>query len=113
METKNYQHTTVLLHEAVDELLQASVDQDPVFVDGTFGRGGHSRLILSQLPAHGRLIAFDKDVEAIAEAILTLKHDADLRGAMGRAARVRALGFTWGHYRDRLGPLLDRLLGIA
>ena len=68
METKNYQHTTVLLHEAVDELLQASVNQDPVFVDGTFGRGGHSRLILSQLPANGRLIAFDKDVEAIAEA---------------------------------------------
>ena len=68
VETKNYQHTTVLLHEAVDELLQASVNQDPVFVDGTFGRGGHSRLILSQLPANGRLIAFDKDVEAIAEA---------------------------------------------
>ena len=68
MENKNYQHTTVLLTEAVDALLQASVDQDPIFVDGTFGRGGHSRLVLSQLPPNGRLIAFDKDVEAIAEA---------------------------------------------
>ncbi|MFE1570732.1 16S rRNA (cytosine(1402)-N(4))-methyltransferase RsmH [Comamonas odontotermitis] len=68
MENKNYQHTTVLLNEAVDALLQASVDQDPIFVDGTFGRGGHSRLVLSQLPPNGRLIAFDKDVEAIAEA---------------------------------------------
>jgi glycosyltransferase involved in cell wall biosynthesis len=54
-----------------------------------------------------------RSVDAIAEAILTLKTDADLRGALGRAARVRALGFTWGHYRDRLGPLLDGLLGIG
>jgi glycosyltransferase involved in cell wall biosynthesis len=54
-----------------------------------------------------------RSVDAIAEAILTLKNDADLRGALGRAARVRALGFTWGHYRDRLGPLLDGLLGIG
>ena len=68
METKNYQHTTVLLQEAVDALLQATVGPEPVFVDGTFGRGGHSRRILSQLPPAGRLIAFDKDVEAIAEA---------------------------------------------
>ncbi|WP_409935204.1 16S rRNA (cytosine(1402)-N(4))-methyltransferase RsmH [Comamonas squillarum] len=68
METKNYLHTTVLLNEAVDALLEARVEMDPVFVDGTFGRGGHSRLVLSKLPAQGRLIAFDKDVEAIAEA---------------------------------------------
>jgi len=68
VENKNYQHTTVLLNEAVDALLQASVEQDLIFVDGTFGRGGHSRLVLSQLPPNGRLIAFDKDVEAIAEA---------------------------------------------
>ncbi len=54
-----------------------------------------------------------RSVEAIAEAILTLKNDADLRATLGRAARVRALGFTWGHYRDRLGPMLDGLLGIG
>ena len=68
MDIKNYQHTTVLLHEAVDELLQATVEGPAVFVDGTFGRGGHSRLILSRMPADSRLVAFDKDVEAIAEA---------------------------------------------
>ena len=68
VETKNYLHTTVLLNEAVDALLEARVAMDPVFVDGTFGRGGHSRLVLSKLPAEGRLIAFDKDVEAIADA---------------------------------------------
>jgi 16S rRNA (cytosine1402-N4)-methyltransferase len=66
-----WQHTTVLLHEAVDALL--AQDSDPprragTFVDATFGRGGHSRLILSRLGPEGRLIAFDKDPEAIAEA---------------------------------------------
>jgi 16S rRNA (cytosine1402-N4)-methyltransferase len=61
-------HTTVLLNEAVDELLQATVGGDGTYVDATFGRGGHSRLILSRLSARGRLLAFDKDLEAIAEA---------------------------------------------
>ena len=61
-------HTTVLLNEAVDELIQASAGVDGAYVDATFGRGGHSRLILSRLSARGRLLAFDKDLEAIAEA---------------------------------------------
>ena len=61
-------HITVLLNEAVDELLQASAGTDGAYVDATFGRGGHSRLILSRLSAQGRLLAFDKDLEAIAEA---------------------------------------------
>jgi 16S rRNA (cytosine1402-N4)-methyltransferase len=61
-------HTTVLLNEAVDELLQASAGVDGAYVDATFGRGGHSRLILSRLSVQGRLQAFDKDLEAIAEA---------------------------------------------
>jgi 16S rRNA (cytosine1402-N4)-methyltransferase len=61
-------HTTVLLNEAVDELLKASAGADGAYVDATFGRGGHSRLILSRLSAQGRLQAFDKDLEAIAEA---------------------------------------------
>ncbi len=65
-------HTTVLLGEAVDALLAAAPDtlapSAPVYVDATFGRGGHSRLILSRLPADARLIAFDKDLDALAEA---------------------------------------------
>jgi len=61
-------HTTVLLNEAVDELLQASAGARGFYVDATFGRGGHSRLILSRLSQQGRLQAFDKDPQAIAEA---------------------------------------------
>ena len=60
-----WQHTTVLLNEAVTALL---TKPDGTYVDATFGRGGHSRLVLSKLAPAGRLIAFDKDPEAIAEA---------------------------------------------
>ena len=73
-------HITVLLHEAVAGL---QVQANGVYVDGTFGRGGHSRLILSQLGEHGRLIVFDKDPQAIAvanqlsaaDARITVVHD--------------------------------------
>jgi 16S rRNA (cytosine1402-N4)-methyltransferase len=68
MSTSALTHITVLLNEAVDELLQASAGADGRYVDATFGRGGHSRLILSRLSEQGRLQAFDKDLEAIAEA---------------------------------------------
>ena len=56
-------HTTVLLHEAVEAL---QVKSQGIYVDGTFGRGGHSRLILQKLGPQGRLIALDKDPAAIA-----------------------------------------------
>ena len=60
-----WQHTTVLLSEAVEALVN---NPDATYVDATFGRGGHSRLILSRLSPQGRLVAFDKDLDAIAEA---------------------------------------------
>ena len=74
MET-SWHHTTVLLNEAVEALL-SNPDAAPVearssestYVDATFGRGGHTRLILSRLGPNGRLVAFDKDPEAVAEA---------------------------------------------
>ncbi|CAB4049525.1 Ribosomal RNA small subunit methyltransferase H [Paraburkholderia phenoliruptrix] len=59
------QHRTVLLEEAVEALVTRA---DGVYVDGTFGRGGHSRLVLEKLGEAGRLIAFDKDPLAIATA---------------------------------------------
>ena len=59
------EHITVLLHEAVDGL---ALKEDGIYIDATFGRGGHSRLILSKLSANGRLIAIDRDPRAIAEA---------------------------------------------
>lgn len=58
-------HTTVMLQEAVVALVH---DVHGCYVDGTFGRGGHSRAILAKLASDGSLIAFDKDPEAIAHA---------------------------------------------
>ena len=72
-------HVSVLLSEAVDAL---AIRADGIYVDGTFGRGGHSRAVLARLGPQGRLIAFDRDPAAIAagEAVgdprLTLVHSA-------------------------------------
>jgi len=60
-------HVPVLLYPAVDALAIES-RPDGTFVDATFGRGGHSRLILQRLGPRGRLIAIDRDPEAVAAA---------------------------------------------
>ena len=58
-------HHTVLLNEAVDAL---AIQPEGAYIDATFGRGGHSRLVLSRLGAQGQLTVFDKDPLAVAEA---------------------------------------------
>ena len=90
-------HTTVLLKEAVDALLDASAELVPAtaprtFVDATFGRGGHARLILSRLRPQDRLIAFDQDPAAvasaaqIADARFSIRHQGfDALAELGRA----------------------------
>jgi 16S rRNA (cytosine1402-N4)-methyltransferase len=55
-------HVTVLLHEAVAAL---NIEKDGIYIDGTFGRGGHSRKILQELGPQGRLIALDRDLAAV------------------------------------------------
>ncbi|MGH8809219.1 MAG: 16S rRNA (cytosine(1402)-N(4))-methyltransferase RsmH [Noviherbaspirillum sp.] len=89
------QHRTVLLEEAVDALAIDGERADGVYVDGTFGRGGHSRRILERLGARGRLIAFDKDPQAIAtantigDARFEIVHDSF--ATMGDALTVRGV----------------------
>ena len=85
-------HATVLLNEAVDALLgtpgsqrsaadTAAAPSSGTYIDATFGRGGHARLILSRLSPQGQLIAFDKDAEAVAAAAqiadprFTIRHE--------------------------------------
>jgi 16S rRNA (cytosine1402-N4)-methyltransferase len=82
-----YEHVTVLLNEAVDAL---QIKPDGIYVDATFGRGGHSRKILAALGETGRLIAFDRDPRAIeagraiADARLQLVHEpfSEFSGAL-------------------------------
>jgi 16S rRNA (cytosine1402-N4)-methyltransferase len=94
------QHRTVLLEEAVDGLQIDGERANGVYVDGTFGRGGHSRRILERLGPQGRLIAFDKDPQAIAtantigDARFEIVHDsfATLRDALDARGVARVDG---------------------
>jgi 16S rRNA (cytosine1402-N4)-methyltransferase len=65
MMNQSKEHITVLLNEAVDGL---NIKPDGIYIDGTFGRGGHSRLILEKLGEQGRLIAIDRDPQAAKSA---------------------------------------------
>jgi 16S rRNA (cytosine1402-N4)-methyltransferase len=58
-------HTPVLLAEAIAAI---AIRPDGVYVDGTFGRGGHARALLQRLSAHARVVAFDRDPQAVAAA---------------------------------------------
>lgn len=102
------QHRTVLLEEAVDALAIDGARANGVYVDGTFGRGGHSRRILERLGPQGRLIAFDKDPQAIAtaKAIADTRFDIvhDSFATMGEA-------LAWRGVTQVDGILLD--LGIS
>jgi len=90
-----FQHRTVLLDEAVDALDLTGARASGIYIDGTFGRGGHSRLLLSRLGANGRLVAFDKDPMAIATAEqitdprFNIVHDSF--ATMGEALRARGI----------------------
>ncbi|SON48210.1 16S rRNA (cytosine(1402)-N(4))-methyltransferase RsmH [Vibrio tapetis] len=63
--TESFKHISVLLNESIDGL---AIKPDGTYIDGTFGRGGHSRTILSKLGENGRLFSIDRDPTAIAEA---------------------------------------------
>ena len=96
-----FKHSTVLLDEAVDALVTSP---DGIYVDGTFGRGGHSRLILQQLAPQGRLVAsmlqamgFDPEAVYIAAALPRYEVVPDWA----------ALG------RDGLGEVLRHHLALA
>ena len=79
-------HDTVMRDEAVDALV---TDASGTYVDGTFGRGGHSRAILARLSDEGRLIGFDRDAEAAASA-------ESLAGEDDRFSFIKAAFSGWG-----------------
>ena len=88
-------HQSVLLEETVQAL---AVHPDGIYVDGTFGRGGHARAILARLGVAGRLIASDRDPEAVAAA----------RELAARDPRVTALAARFGDL-----PTVLRAAGFA
>ncbi|MCE7528477.1 16S rRNA (cytosine(1402)-N(4))-methyltransferase RsmH [Polynucleobacter sp. IMCC 29146] len=64
----NYSHRPVLLAEAVTALTGGKLSSNAVLIDGTFGRGGHSQALLNILSPQAQLLAFDKDLSALAAA---------------------------------------------
>jgi len=101
-------HSTVLLDEAVEALL---TDPEGVYVDATFGRGGHSARILARLAAAGRLLAIDKDPEAIRFARERFAAEPRLQIEHGSFAQLRRLVEQRGWLGQVSGVLLD--LGVS
>ncbi len=102
------QHVTVLLQEAVDALV---TNPAGFYVDGTFGRGGHSALVLEHLSPEGHLMGIDKDVSAIAVANERFADDARFEIAHGSFAELAELIEARGMTSKVDGVLLD--LGVS
>ena len=99
-------HETVLLPEAVAALVH---DQQGYYIDGTFGRGGHSRAILKELTKGGRLLAIDKDPEAllVADSI----EDERFASCSGSFSGLQEFALNAGVAGAVAGVLLD--LGVS
>jgi len=102
------QHVTVLLNEAVDALV---TNPDGFYVDGTFGRGGHSALVLEHLSSAGRLLGIDKDLAAIEAANARFSQDSRFEIAHGSFANLAELVNERGLTGEVSGVLLD--LGVS
>ncbi|MDN3555628.1 16S rRNA (cytosine(1402)-N(4))-methyltransferase RsmH [Halomonas maura] len=101
---RGFRHASVLLDGAVDALVH---DPAGAYLDGTFGRGGHSRAILERLAPEGRLLAIDRDPQAIAEAAAIV----DPRFAIERGDFARLGDFARDH--DLHGRLAGVLLDVG
>lgn len=107
-------HISVLLHETVDALV---ADRNTgIFIDGTFGRGGHTRLLLSKLDENARVYGFDKDPQALETAAILEQEDSRFKiihasfADLKHELEVRGIGLVDGVMAD-LGvssPQLDQ-----
>ena len=104
----DYQHQPVLLEEVVEAL---NIRPDGKYVDGTFGRGGHSRAILARLSGKGCLLSLDRDPEAIAAGRKLQEKDPRLSVVQGNFAELERYVHEWGVVEGLDGILLD--LGVS
>ncbi|HET6725411.1 MAG TPA: 16S rRNA (cytosine(1402)-N(4))-methyltransferase RsmH [Gammaproteobacteria bacterium] len=102
------EHAPVLLDESVAAL---QIRSDGVYVDGTFGRGGHSRAILAQLGANGRLLVIDKDPEALIAARQLAEQDQRVTAFHGAFTMLERMAGNMGVAGQVDGILLD--LGVS
>ncbi|WP_299178100.1 16S rRNA (cytosine(1402)-N(4))-methyltransferase RsmH [uncultured Neptuniibacter sp.] len=106
--SQEFKHITVLLNEAVDALVQ---DASGFYVDGTFGRGGHSALVLEQLASDGTLMGIDKDPQAISHAHERFAEESRFSIAHGSFAQLQQFVTDRGMQGKVDGILLD--LGVS
>lgn len=106
--TTDFEHQAVLLDEAIQGL---NIKADGIYVDGTFGRGGHSRAILQKLSAKGHLLALDKDPEAIRAAQKILENDTRFNIVACSFAEIKKAIESCGWTGKVDGILLD--LGVS
>ncbi|MBB3191613.1 16S rRNA (cytosine(1402)-N(4))-methyltransferase RsmH [Halomonas cerina] len=99
---RGFRHASVLLDGAVDALVH---DRAGAYLDGTFGRGGHSRAILARLTREGRLLAIDRDPQAIAAAATIT--DPRFAIEQGDFARLGDIARDHGLHGRLAGVLLD------
>ncbi|MGZ8935804.1 MAG: 16S rRNA (cytosine(1402)-N(4))-methyltransferase RsmH [Methylobacter sp.] len=103
------EHLPVMLAETLQQL---AIKKNGVYVDCTFGRGGHSRGILNQLDASGRLLAFDRDLDAInSDYAQTLHKDERCILKQGRFSQLQSLAASEGLVEKIDGILMD--LGVS
>jgi 16S rRNA (cytosine1402-N4)-methyltransferase len=103
------EHLPVMLAETLQQL---AIKKNGVYVDCTFGRGGHSRGILNQLNASGRLLAFDRDLDAInSDYAQTLLKDERCILKQGRFSQLQSLATSEGLVEKIDGILMD--LGVS
>lgn len=101
-------HVTVLLQEAVDAL---AVDPSGFYIDGTFGRGGHTNLILERLSGVGRLMAVDRDPDAINAGKARFRNESRLCFRHSEFSNIALLAEQQGWKGRVAGVLLD--LGVS
>lgn len=101
-------HQSVLLHESINAL---AIKPNGIYVDGTFGRGGHSKAILQHLSPEGRLLAIDKDPAAIAYAKEHFANDPRFQIFHGSFTQLKEFATQAGVWGKIDGILLD--LGVS
>ena len=95
MNSQSFAHKPVLLNEVIEGL---AIKADGIYIDCTYGRGGHSAMILQQLNEQGRLLAIDQDKQAIENGEERFKQDSRISLEHSSFLQLKSLAKNYGYY---------------